>query len=143
MFKAIAFTILLGASLAGCSNDQEPGVARQDASVPQPAPAAPAASAVVPVAGVKFAVTPNEFRKCDAANGRTVAHVSWDVTAAGTQFVNVLVGSGEGAPKLFITGKATGEHDTGNWVVDGTQLILQDAANKHTLAMVTVKAKDC
>ena len=143
MFKKTALVAVLAACLAGCSGDREPEVARHEAAAPQPAPTQPAQPQFEPVAGIKFDVTPAEFRKCDASNGRIVAHVSWDASAAGAQFVNVLVGNEGAEPKLFTTGKASGERETGNWVVDGTQLILQNAANKQKLAVVTVKAKDC
>lgn len=136
-------TIILAVLLAGCSKTDEPAVARHDSSLPQPLtePAPPVA--FVPVEGVVFEVAPPQFRKCEAEKGRIVASVKWDVTAAGVKFVNVLVANGVAEPTLFLTGKASGERSTGNWVVDGTQFFLQDASNKKKLAEVTISGVDC
>lgn len=146
MSKSSVFAAALVAVLAaGCSNGESPATASQDTATPQPNPvvAAPKVEATAPVAGVEFTVSPSEFRKCDAAKGRIVASVKWDVTAAGVGYVNVLVDNGSGTPTLFTSGKATGERSTGNWVVDGTRFILQNAANKQQLAVSAVSAKDC
>jgi hypothetical protein len=143
--RTIAIATVAVALVAGCSRSDETAVGRHDANAPQPNPvtAASKAEQSAPVAGVTFEVTPLQFRKCDAVKGRTVVNVKWDVTAAGVQYVNVLINSGGAEPTLFTTGKATGERKTGNWVVDGTQIILQNAANKKQLATVTISGQDC
>lgn len=134
--------LMMGVLLAGCSKTDEPVVARHDPNVPQPVAEATSMT-FVPVEGVVFEVTPPQLRKCEAKDGRIVASVKWDVTAASVKYVNVLVGNGGAEPKLFMTGKESGERQTGNWVVDGTQFILQDAASKKKLAEVTVSGVDC
>lgn len=141
-FLVAAMAALL---VAGCSNGESPAAAAQDVTAPQPNPVATQSKVeeAAPVAGVTFTVSPPEFRKCEADKGRIVANVKWDVTAAGVRYVNVLIDNGSGQPTLFMTGKATGERSTGNWVVDGTRFILQDAANKKQLAVLGVSGKDC
>lgn len=131
--------------LVGCSKTDEPSVARHDSNVPQPVaePTSAPSVAFMPVEGVVFEVAPPQFRKCEADKGRIVASVKWDVTAAGVKFVNILVDNGTAEPTLFLTGKASGERSTGNWVVDGTQFILQNASNKKKLAEFTVNGVDC
>lgn len=139
--------MILVALLAGCSKKDEPAVARHDSNVPQPVsvptPTPAPAVAFEPVEGVVFEITPLQFRRCEADKGRIVANVKWDVTAASVKFINVLVANGNAEPTLFVTGKASGERSTGNWVADGTQFILQDAANKKKLAEFTVSGVDC
>jgi hypothetical protein len=54
-----------------------------------------------------------------------------------------LVSRGGSDPKLFMTGKAAGEHATGSWVQDGTEFILQNAANKQKLAVQKINGKKC
>jgi hypothetical protein len=93
--------------------------------------------------GVEFSVTPNPFRACDAAEGRTRATVRWDVTAADAEFVKVFVGQREGSPNLFLEGSASGEKVTGNWIVDGSVLTLHDAASGRKLAHVRVRSARC
>jgi len=140
--KTALAAAVLAMLAAGCSKKQEEPVA----AVPQPnpvvvAPKADQAPAVVP--GVTFQVTPTEFRLCEADKGHIVAKLSWDVRPTGVRYVNILVGRAGSEPKLFMTGTATGEHDTGNWVQDGSEFTLQNTANKQTLAVVKVSGKSC
>lgn len=139
----IRTTIIAAAVLAmlasGCSKNDEPV-----AATPQPNPVA--AAKVQPVAavpGVTFEVSPTEFRLCEADKGHIVAKLSWDVRPTGIRYVNIMVKRDGSEPKLFMTGNATGAHDTGNWVQDGTEFILQDPANEQTLATRKVSGKSC
>jgi hypothetical protein len=151
MVPIVSLALLLMA--AACSKNEQPAVAGHDAAVPQPNPVEPVGaptatttaspSPAAPVAGVTFSVDPPQFRKCDASKGHIVANVKWDVTAAGVKYVNVLVSSGAKEPTLFMAGKASGERKTGDWVMDGTRFILQDAATKRELATVSVAGQDC
>ena len=138
-------TMMLVALLAGCSKTDAPEVVRHDPNEPKPVsvPTTAPPVAFVPVEGAVFEITPSQFRKCEIDKGRIVASVKWDVTAAGIKYVNVLVDNGTAEPTLFLSGKASGERSTGNWVVDGTKFILQDAANKKKLAEFTVNGVDC
>ena len=138
--KTILATAVLAMLAAGCSKNDEPV-----AAVPQPNPvvAAPKVEQVATLPGITFEVTPSEFRLCDADKGHIVAKLSWDVRQAGVRYVDILVSRGGSEPKLFLTGKANGERDTGNWVQDGSELILQNTANKQTLATRKVSGKSC
>jgi uncharacterized lipoprotein len=138
--KSILATAVLAMLVAGCSKNDEPV-----APVPQPNPvvASPKAEANEATPGVTFDVTPSEFRLCDSDKGHIVAKVSWDARPAGIAYVNIMVSRAGSEPKLFITGKGSGEHDSGNWVQDGTEFILQNTATKQTLATRKVTGKGC
>jgi len=138
--KTLLAATVLAMLAAGCSKKEEPV-----AAVPQPNPVAEVAK-VEPAAtapGVTFEVSPNEFRLCEADKGHIVAKLSWDVRPAGVAYVNIMVSRGGSEPKLFMTGAASGTHDTGNWVQDGTEFTLQNTANKQTLATRKVSGKSC
>lgn len=132
-------------SLVGCNEDQAEEATFEPATseIKETAQAAAVEAQFIPVEGVVFEASPNQFRSCDVANGRAQTTVKWDVTQAGIKYVNVLVVNGDDEPKLFMTAKDAGERETGQWIVDGTVLILQDASNKQMLAEVRFAWTQC
>lgn len=136
--------VLATLALAGCKKEQAEAPKFEPADSNAQATQVPAAEApFVPVEGVVFEASPSEFRSCDVANGRAKTTVKWDVTQAGFKYVNVLVVNGDAEPKLFMTGKEAGERETGQWIVDGTKLLLQDASSKRKLAEVQFTWTQC
>lgn len=141
MVAAVVATL----AIVGCKKDQaeapqfEPADSEAKAAAQAPAVEAP----FVPVEGVVFEASPNQFRTCDVVNGRAKTTVKWDVTQAGFKYVNVLVVNGDAEPKLFMTGKEAGERETGQWIINGTKLLLEDASSKRKLAEVRFAWTQC
>jgi hypothetical protein len=133
---AVALSLL---SQANCSKRAEtaPAGGQKAESAAAPAPAAAAGS---PAGSIT--ASPNPIKVCDAS-GLGVTAVSWNST--GTEFVEVHVGSPDGA--LFAASKSSsdGSKSTEKWVTDGMVLYLQNTTGglpltpANTLAKVTLK----
>lgn len=96
-----------------------------------------------PVAGVVFEANPVSFRKCEAANGVIKTELKWDVSGANVKYVDIMVSRGTAEPKLFVSGKATGQKFTGEWVKDGTKFELIQSGSQHKLGEIIIAGEDC
>jgi hypothetical protein len=88
-----------------------------------------------------FVITPMKYSECLGPN--MVAHIHWDMrgTASG-QVVFISTYRLGMKPTVVAAGALVGEMDTGEWVTDGTTLMLSDDAN-HLLARRTIETTDC
>lgn len=140
--RFVMIIVVLCAS--GCSSESEPQAERFEPvvskSTESPAPEQPSDFVVK---GVAFSVTPSQIRRCDMPSGKARAIVRWDAAGVGAKFVRIHVTNGSAPPTLFVEGTTSGEKATGEWLVDGTVLTLEDAANKRQLAKVKISAVDC
>ncbi|WP_458071938.1 hypothetical protein [Rhodanobacter sp. BL-MT-08] len=86
-------------------------------------------------------ITPTKYSECLGPN--VVAHIQWDLrgTASG-QFVFISAYRLGMKPTVVATGALVGKVDTGEWVTDGTTLMLSDDKN-HLLAKRTIETTDC
>ncbi len=86
-------------------------------------------------------ITPSTFSECSGP--KFVTHVQWDMR--GTAHGNAVFVSAYRLgmqPTVVGSGPLRGELDTGEWVSDGTTLLLSDDAN-HVLAKRTIETSDC
>lgn len=87
---------------------------------------------------VRFRVTPGRIEACEKSP--IEADVAW--LAQGTESVQIFIyGVGE-KPKLWLRGGSRGSARTGEWITDGTTLLLTDIAGRP-LARRTIEAAAC
>ena len=138
MRPRIFIVAMMLASAAGCSQEAP------SAANAMPVAAAPAAQqAQQGIGDVTFSLTPGSFRICDAENGAIAATAKWDVTARGISEVSVYVTDAKGERKLWLSGGASGESTTGNWVFPDSKFELVERASEKAIAELTVKATSC
>ena len=141
MKPRIFIVAIMLTSAAGCSQEA-PSAA--NAMPVAAAPVAPAAQqAQQGIGDATFSLNPGSFRICDAENGAIAATAKWDVTARGISEVSVYVTDAKGERKLWLSGGASGESTTGNWVFPDSKFELVERASEKALAELTVKATPC
>jgi hypothetical protein len=86
-------------------------------------------------------VSPTHFLECHGPN--TVVHVKWRVSRRVKLPVTIYV-SRLGHPPVpwYSSSERVGEQDTGDWIADGSSLMLRDGHGK-TLVQRTVTSDDC
>lgn len=138
MKPRIFIVAMMLASAAGCSQEAP------SAANAMPVATAPAAQQEQQGIGdATFSLTPGSFRICDAENGAIAATAKWDVTARGISEVSVYVTDAKGERKLWLSGGASGESTTGNWVFPDSKFELVERASEKAIAELTVKATSC
>lgn len=89
-------------------------------------------------ARVRLRITPERIEACE--RGPIEADVEW--LAPGTESIQIFVyGIGE-KPKLWASAASRGRARTGEWINDGTTILLTDDAGKP-LARRTIEAAAC
>lgn len=147
-----AFAVLVVASaigLAACSQNTPPADNLPVQSAPAVAASSPApntaadAEVATADADVVLTVEPGFVTTCEGGD-RTTSVVKWQVNKPNVASVKVEVSSAaEPQRQTFAMGGAVGEAMTGNWVGDGVQFHLSDAATGDPLANYTVTLKPC
>ena len=133
---AVALSLLFH---AGCSKRAEPAPAGGQTAESAAAPA-PTTAAGAPAGSIT--ASPNPIKVCDGS-GLGMTSVSW--TSTGTEFVEVHVGSPDGALFAATKSSSDGSKSTEKWVTDGMVLYLQNTTgglpltSANTLAKVTLK----
>jgi hypothetical protein len=140
MHKHAHIVIVLSAALLLAACQQEAPTPAPQAATGQPA--APAsANTIAAVANPLLSITPANMNACDPAVAGTV---KWDVRSAHPESATVSIYAGTGpAAKLFVTGGASGEAQTGPWVRPGSQFQLKDQATGKDLGQITVGGPKC
>lgn len=94
--------------------------------------------------GVNITVAPNPFSNCDFPKGQAVVNVSFDARPAGIKHAQIWVQRIDGMQVLW--GQAPGfaeSRPTGNWMSDGSKLLLVDLDNNNLVGVTTVHGAPC
>lgn len=143
MHKSLHLVFGLSAALALASCQQQPAT---PAATTSPSGAASTAQinakpAVATVTSPLFSIDPATMTSCDPA---IVATVKWNVLNSDTDVRTVAIWAGEdSSSKLFSSGGAKGEAETGPWVRPGSQFQLKDQATGKVLGKITVGGPAC
>lgn len=90
---------------------------------------------------VSFTVSPSQYSQCNGPNVRV--HVAWklprDIKLPITIYVS---GVGRPAKAWYSAYERTGEQTTGEWMADGSSLMLRDG-HGWLLARRTITSEDC
>jgi hypothetical protein len=153
--KSLAAVATCMTLLAGCSDKSSQETAPVGGSTTAVHPAGEGASNAFerdkPVTakdfvapGVTLTVNPNPYSSCDFPKGHAVVSVGFDARPAGAKHVQIWI---QGAnAKATLWGQAPGfspAHPTGNWINDGSRLVLVDLGANNILAITTVHAAPC
>ncbi|WP_158883184.1 hypothetical protein [Rhodanobacter sp. L36] len=90
--------------------------------------------------GSSLEITPENFSECNGGN--TVVHVTWEVGRRYSRPISIYVNNLGSTPQLWYTGDSKGVQDTGEWMRDGTSLILMDAKGRE-ITKRTLESTDC
>lgn len=160
MSKTMSFLLPLALSLAVTSCcSRENGAAAAGAEQAKPAAIAPAAGATsgdsrredsVPGMALVFSSASGtslevkvEKLVCKGGRGDIAAvRVKW-TAPEGVKFTRISAASSGQEAKTWVEAGASGEQVTGEWVSDGTVLVLHDASTQAVLARVTAEATSC
>jgi len=91
--------------------------------------------------GAQLEFSPPRLRYCGLPVQRTRITVSWDATAAGVNRTQVYLH--EVGDRLFSSGGAVGESETGEWVTNGTRFILYSPELDEVLAEKSFRLIPC
>jgi hypothetical protein len=127
-----AATCALASLLLGCS----PSAPNDTATNVGTAPAASSTTSKIEAGQASIDTTPS-FLPCSAGDGPISVKVRWQAPAN----VKIWVRS-PSAEKLWTMTGASGELQSGKWVVPATQFVLRDAETDKTLAYATVGAAE-
>jgi len=137
MTTSIQWILVAAVSLVLTACQQEGGAMPTGQPTAQ-APKAPIAAVTNPF----ISVTPSVVDSCDHPAKVTV---KWDVHAAHgkTSGVSVLVGTDPTDLKLFVSGGAQGEAQTGPWTRSGAHFVLKDKDTGRILGEAVTGGPDC
>ena len=117
--------------------------ARTDSAATTGTPAAPPIAGSTAMPGVTLQVNPDVIPGCDPL-AKIASTIHWQVTAAAITRVTLEISEdSHSVRKLFAQGGANGEAITGNWVAQGMQFHLLDAATGKELATHVVIHHPC
>ncbi len=88
-----------------------------------------------------LSVEPGAVGACEGQ--RVAARIAWKVKDPAVQSVLVQVRGDDGGRKVFASGAAQGEAETGQWVAGGTRFHLVDADSRRDLAAFEVAGLAC
>ena len=130
------------AGLAACSQPAPPTDNVGKDQPQAPAAAAPASNTQVEQ-GVTFSVEPANVYACEGRD-RTTSMVKWDVQRPDVNSVKVLVSDATNPEKKTLAVMSPkGEAKTGEWVIAGLVVELENAESGAQLAKHTVAALPC
>jgi hypothetical protein len=142
----------LAALLLSACQPQQSAAPSANESAAEPAPVAtvqPAAPASVPASdtqlasGVSMEVVPGSVRAC-AGQDVVASKIHWSVTGRpGLEAVQLFVSAPDAPKKLFASGGATGDAETGAWLVARAVIELVDPKTGESLATHTMSALPC
>ncbi|WP_189450799.1 hypothetical protein [Cognatilysobacter xinjiangensis] len=141
MTRSVA-AIAAALALTACNpSAQEPAAVPSDTA--QPAGAASGPAHAVPAAAAQGAnalisAQPG-IASCDAGSD---IKISWNVTSR-PDVANVEIWLDGADAKLFASGGASGEQQSGPWVKPGTTFILRNQADKSELDRVAITGDEC
>lgn len=144
-------TSLAALLLSACQPSQPAAPSAAEAAV-EPAPVAtvqPAAPASVPpsdtqlASGVTMEVVPGSVHACPGQDV-VASKIHWAVTGRpGLEAVELFVSGPESPKKLFASGGATGDAETGAWLTAHAVIELVDPKTGESLATHTMSALPC
>jgi len=88
-------------------------------------------------------VDPAVVDACTHPDNLAAVNVTWDATAAGTEGIQIFLQDAAGAKKLWSAAGAKGSQETGQWMADGSQVILVNGADSRELGRVGIKFTPC
>lgn len=86
---------------------------------------------------------PGGIDRCKTSDGPVSIEVSWNATAFGTEGVHVFLQNPNEERKLWSSAGAVGSERTGEWMQDGSMVILVNAANGMDIANLTMRDVAC
>lgn len=86
---------------------------------------------------------PGGIDRCKTSDGPVSIEVSWDARAFGTEGVHVFLQNPNEERKLWSSAGAVGSEKTGEWMQDGSTVILVNAVNGKDIANLTMRDVAC